>query len=90
MVKIEGIELDAEITAVLPAGNYKAKPKDMDIVILCKKSWKMRSKQISVIEWDWVKLEVSPYDMSKGRIIYRYGDYAAAQRAAADREAQSN
>jgi len=38
MVKIEGIELDAEIIAILPAGNYKAKPKDMDIVILCKKS----------------------------------------------------
>jgi len=50
----------------------------------------MRSKQISVIEGDWVKLEVSPYDMSKGRIIYRYGDSAAAQRAAADRETQAN
>jgi translation initiation factor IF-1 len=50
MVKVEGIELDAEIIAVLPAGNYKVQPKDMDIVILCKKSGKMRSKQISVIE----------------------------------------
>jgi translation initiation factor IF-1 len=81
MVKVEGIELDAEIVAVLPAGNYKVKPKDMDIVILCKKSGKMRSKQISVIEGDWVKVEVSPYDMSKGRIIYRYGDYGAQQAA---------
>lgn len=75
MVKIEGIELDAEILAVLPAGHYKVKPKDMDLSVTCKKSGKMRSKQISVIEWDWVKIEVSPYDMSKGRIVYRYSDY---------------
>jgi len=50
MVKIEGIELDAEILAVLPAGHYKVKPKDMDLSVTCKKSGKMRSKQISVIE----------------------------------------
>jgi len=81
MVKVDGIELDAEIIAVLPAGNYKVQPKDMDTVVLCKKSGKMRSRQISVIEGDWVKIEVSPYDMTKWRIVYRYGDYASLQLA---------
>lgn len=87
MVKVDGIELDAEVVAVLPAGNYKVQPKDMDIVVLCKKSGKMRSKQISVIEWDWVKIEVSPYDMSRWRIAYRYGDYNA-RKSAQDRNEQ--
>ncbi len=81
MVKIDGIELDAEIIEVLPAGNYKVQPKDMDTIVICKKSGKMRSRQISVIEGDRVKVEVSPYDMTKGRIVYRYGDYAARQSA---------
>ena len=83
MAKVEGIVLDAEVLAVLPAGHYKVKPKDMDLTITCKKSGKMREKQISVIEGDRVKIEISPYDMSKGRIIYRYSDYGS-QKVVAD------
>jgi len=34
-------------------------------------SWKMRINFIKLIEWDKVLLELSPYDLSKGRIIFR-------------------
>ena len=32
----------------------------------------MKQSHISVIEWDWVKVEVNQYDMSQWRITYRY------------------
>jgi len=34
-------------------------------------SWKMRINFIKLIEWDKVLLELSPYDLSKGRIVFR-------------------
>ena len=34
-------------------------------------SWKMRNNYIKLIEWDRVLLELSPYDLSKWRIIFR-------------------
>jgi len=72
MVKQEKLELDGEIVEVLPAGKFKVRLKEMDTVILCYKSWKMKMSHISVIEWDSVKVEVSPYDVSQWRIVYRY------------------
>ena len=34
-------------------------------------SWKMRNNFIKLIEWDTVLVELSPYDLTKGRIIFR-------------------
>ena len=34
-------------------------------------SWKMKNNYIRLIEWDKVLLELSPYDLSKWRIVYR-------------------
>jgi len=34
-------------------------------------SWKMRNNFIKLIEWDRVLIELSPYDLTKGRIIFR-------------------
>jgi translation initiation factor IF-1 len=34
-------------------------------------SWKMRNNFIKLIEWDRVLVELSPYDLTKGRIIFR-------------------
>jgi translation initiation factor IF-1 len=35
-------------------------------------SWKMRMNYIKILPGDKVSLEISPYDLSKGRITYRY------------------
>lgn len=39
--------------------------------VLCKLSGKIRQNNIKIIELDRVKIEVSPYDLSKGVIVYR-------------------
>lgn len=72
MAKTGILELDWEVVEVLPAWKFKIKLKDMDVVILCYKAWKMKQSHISVIEGDWVKVEVNQYDMSQWRIVYRY------------------
>lgn len=75
MVKESNLERDWEILEVLPAGKFKIKLKDTDLIIICYKSGKMKQSHISVIQWDWVKVEVNQYDMTQWRIVYRYNDY---------------
>jgi translation initiation factor IF-1 len=45
---------------------------DTGQVVLCKLSGKMRENRIRVLLGDCVECEVSPYDLSKGRIIHRH------------------
>ncbi len=72
MAKAGILELDWEVIEVLPAWWFKVKLKDMELVIMCYKAWKMKQSRISVIEGDCVKVEVNPYAMDKWRITYRY------------------
>lgn len=72
MAKTGILELDGEIVEVLPAWKFRVKLKDMEVVIMCYKAWKMKQSHISVIAWDLVKVEVNQYDMSQWRITYRY------------------
>ena len=69
------LERDGEVLEVLPAGFFKVKLKDVDTLVRCKKSWRMSQSNISIIQWDRVKLEINQYDMSQWRIIFRYNDY---------------
>lgn len=69
------LQLDWEIVEVLPAGKFRVKLKDTDLVIVCYKAGKMKQSHISVIEWDWVKIDVNQYDMTQWRIVYRYNEY---------------
>ena len=72
MAKTWILELDGEVVEVLPAGKFRVKLKDMEVILMCYKAWKMKQSHISVIEWDCVKVEVNQYDMSQWRITYRY------------------
>ena len=65
MVKQSKLELDGVIVEVLPAGKFRVRLEEMDTVIMCYKSGKMKMSHISVIEGDKVKVEVSPYDVSQ-------------------------
>jgi len=64
-IKVEGI-----VTEALPNATFRVKIED-GRVILCHLAGKMRMYRIKVIPGDKVKVEVSPYDESKGRIVYR-------------------
>ena len=77
MVKEVALERDGEVMEKLPAGVLRVRLKNIGTEIRCKLSWKMKQRHISVIAWDWVKLEINQYDMTQWRITYRYNNYQA-------------
>lgn len=66
------LEMDGVITEVLPAGKFRIKLKEVGLEMICYKSGKMKQAHISIIAGDTVKVEVNQYDMTQGRINYRY------------------
>jgi translation initiation factor IF-1 len=65
------IELDGTVTKVLPATMYRVKL-DSGHEILAHISGKMRKHFIKITNGDRVKVEMSPYDLTKGRITFRH------------------
>lgn len=70
MPKEDKITLDAEVTEALPDARFKVKLENGQ-EILAYVSGKMRKFFIRILPGDRVTVELSPYDMTKGRIIYR-------------------
>ena len=70
MSKEDVIETEGRVVEVLPNTKFKVELPNGHIIIVYI-SGKMRSSSIRVINGDKVKLEMSPYDLSKGRIVYR-------------------
>ena len=64
------IEIEGEITEMLPAGSFKVLL-DNDHEILAHLSGKMRMYKIRLVLGDRVRVEMSPYDLTKGRITRR-------------------
>ena len=64
------IELEGTISTVLPGTMFKVKL-DNQHEVLAHISGKMRKHFVRLTAGDRVKLEMSPYDLSKGRITYR-------------------
>ena len=71
MAKEKPIEVDGEIQETLPNATFRVRL-DNDHVILAHVSGKMRMHYIKLLPGDKVKLEMSPYDLTKARITYRY------------------
>lgn len=71
MAKEGHIKVDGSILEALPNANFKVKL-DNGHEILAHVSGKMRMHFIKILPGDKVSVELSPYDLSKGRIIYRY------------------
>ncbi len=65
------IYLEGEIMENLPNTMFKVKINNSEKIILCYLSGKMRRNFIKILPGDKVKVEVSPYDLERGRIIYR-------------------
>ena len=76
MAKEELLEFDGEVTEVLPDGNYRVKL-DNDHMLLAYMSGKMRKFRIRTGVGDRVIVEVSPYDLKRGRINFRHKDTRA-------------
>lgn len=64
-------EVEGEVLEALPNTFFRVKISDGK-VLLCHLSGKMRMNYIRILPGDKVRIEVTPYDQTKGRIIYRY------------------
>jgi translation initiation factor IF-1 len=71
MAKEEKIEMEGEITEALPNTMFRVKL-DNGHEVLGHISGKMRRHYIRILPGDRVKIELSPYDLDRGRITYRY------------------
>jgi translation initiation factor IF-1 len=71
MAKQASIEQDGIIEEALPNAIFRVKLEN-DHVILAHISGKMRMYYIKILPGDKVKVEMSPYDLTKGRITFRY------------------
>ncbi len=71
MAKQSSIEQDGTIMEALSNAMFRVKLQNEHEVI-AHISGKMRMNYIKILPGDKVKLEMSPYDLSKGRIVYRY------------------
>ena len=67
----DAIEIEGTVTEVLPNATFRVKLEN-DHDVLAYLSGKMRQHYIRVLEGDRVKIEMSPYDLTRGRVTYRY------------------
>ncbi len=70
-VKEEKIEVEGEVVEALPSLMFRVKV-DSGQDVLAKISGKMRKNYIRLLPGDRVKLELSPYDLTRGRITFRH------------------
>ncbi len=72
MSKEEAIEVTATVLETLPNAMFKVELEDNKHQVLAHFSGKMRKNFIRILPGDRVLVELSPYDLSRGRITYRY------------------
>jgi translation initiation factor IF-1 len=71
MSKQESIQVEGNVVETLPNASFKVQLEN-DHVILAHISGKMRMNYIRILPGDKVLIELSPYDLTRGRIVYRY------------------
>lgn len=69
--KSDKIEMEGTVIEALPNTMFKVKL-DNDHEVLAYLSGKMRKYYIRILLGDRVKVEITPYDLTRGRITYRY------------------
>ena len=70
MPKEEPIRIEGQVVEVLPGTRFRCAIEG-NHEILCHVSGRMRRHRIRMLPGDIVTIEMSPYDLSKGRIVYR-------------------
>ncbi len=72
MSKEEAIEVMATVIETLPNALFRVELEDNQHEVLAHISGKMRKNFIRILPGDKVLVELSPYDLTCGRIVYRY------------------
>lgn len=70
--KVDIIELDAIILEILPNAMFRVKLDQNSAEVIVYTSGKLRKNRIKIVVGDRVKVEMSRYDLTKGRVCYRY------------------
>lgn len=73
MTKEDLMTFKGEVVEKLPGTNFKVKLEN-GVEILCTLKGAMKKNKIKVLLHDRVDVEMSPYDVTKGRITFRYKD----------------
>ncbi|MEQ8246213.1 MAG: translation initiation factor IF-1 [Alphaproteobacteria bacterium] len=71
MAKEEMLELNGTVEEILPNAMFRVKLEN-EHEVLAHTSGKMRKNRIRVLAGDKVLVEMTPYDLTKGRITFRY------------------
>jgi translation initiation factor IF-1 len=71
MAKEDLMEFNGEVTELLPNAMFRVKLEN-DHEILAHTSGKMRKNRIRILVGDKVQVEMTPYDLTKGRINFRF------------------
>lgn len=79
MAKESSVEYIGTVTKCLPDAQFLVQLEEIDHVVRAYIGGNMRKFQIRVIEGDRVKVEMSPYDMTRGRIQYRFKPGASVE-----------
>ena len=82
MVKEDLIESEGVVTDVLPDGRFRVRL-ETGHEIVAYTAGRMRKHRIRTLAGDRVTVEMTPYDLEKGRVIFRHKDERAAAAAAA-------
>ena len=70
MAKEEALQMEGEVVETLPNTTFRVRLQN-DHIVTAHISGKMRKHYIRILTGDTVTVELTPYDLSKGRIIYR-------------------
>jgi translation initiation factor IF-1 len=71
MAKEKPIVVEGVVEETLPNVMFRVRLDCNDAVILCQSCGNMRRNYIKLLEGDRVRIEMSPYDMTRGRITHR-------------------
>lgn len=70
-MKADATIVEGEVIENLPNTLFRVKLSQSQNIILCYLSGKMRKNYIKILPGDKVRLEITPYDLERGRIVYR-------------------
>jgi translation initiation factor IF-1 len=79
MAKEELIEMEGLVTEILPDTKFRVQL-DNGHAIIAYAAGRMKKNRIKTLAGDRVTVEMSPYDLEKGRVIFRHKDTNAAPR----------
>jgi len=71
VAKEEGMKMNGVVTEVLGNAMFRVKLENSEHTVVAYIGGKLRKHEIKVIAGDRVVMEMSPYDLSRGRIMYR-------------------